>query len=168
MPFAIFSRIVRLVALALLFGGSSAVVFAAITLVKAATAAGVPVSEAATANAPIFIQFSKIALGAGIGLLLAECLDFAMEKKPAKLTLARYAASLACVASTMVFAFVIVPPMESLLPSIKSDKRAHEKFHKMHETSRGVFAATILFALLALILPAFEKPALSPPAGENA
>ncbi len=41
------SQILRLISLALLFGGSAAVVFVAVVLVKAAKANGVPVEEAA-------------------------------------------------------------------------------------------------------------------------
>jgi hypothetical protein len=154
-----FSKILRLVALAVLFGGSAAIVFAAITLVKAAQAQGVPVAEAANANAPLFIQFSKVALGAGIALLLAECLDFAANRLTDKLTIARYVSSLLCVATTMIFAFGIVPVMEELRPRIKTDETAHAEFHKLHEVSRMVFASTIFLALISLVIPALGPEA---------
>lgn len=155
------SKILRLVALALLFGGSAAIVFAAITLVKAAQAHGIPVAEAAGTNAPLFIQFSKVALGAGFALLAAECLDFAMHKQTDKLTIARYVSSLLCVATTMVFAFGIVPPLEELRPRIKTDEAAHAEFHKLHEVSRMVFGGTILLALVSLVIPALAPESAS-------
>ena len=43
--------------------------------------------------------------------------------------------------------------MEKLLPDIKTDKAAHEKFHQLHETSRAVFGASIILALLSLVTP---------------
>ncbi len=152
---AIAGRILRTISLALLFGGSIGIVFAAVILVKAAKQAGIPVEEAAAANAPVFIQFSKVALGAGIGLLLGESLDYAFRRKWTKLTLVQYTSSLLCVASTMIFTFGIVPPMERLLPVIKSDQTAHKVFHELHESSRIVFGGTISLALLSLILPIF-------------
>jgi len=153
------STILRLVALAILFGGSAAIVFAAITLVKAAEAQGVPVAEAANANAPLFIQFSKVALGAGIALLLAESLDFANNRLTDKLTIARYVSSLLCVATTMIFAFGIVPVLEELRPRIKTDEAAHAEFRKLHEFSRMVFGGTILLALISLVIPALGREA---------
>lgn len=151
------SRILRYVSLAILFGGSSAIVFAAIVLVKAATAQGIPVAEAAATNAPLFLQFSKVALGAGILLLISELIDFITGKPQSKLTLARYGTSILCLTGTLIFALGIVPPMEQLLPDIKTVAAAHEQFHKLHEISRAVFGASILFALISLLLPVFEK-----------
>jgi hypothetical protein len=153
------SRVLRLVALSVLFAGSAAIVFAAITLVKAAQAQGVPVAEAANANAPLFIQFSKVALFAGIVLLLAECLDFVGSRQPGKLTVVRYVSSLLCVATTMIFAFGIVPPLERLRPLVKTDPAAHAEFHKLHEISRMVFGGTIFLALVSLVIPAFGPDA---------
>ncbi|HEY9868504.1 MAG TPA: hypothetical protein V6D08_05010 [Candidatus Obscuribacterales bacterium] len=153
------SRVLRLIALSVLFAGSAAIVFAAITLVKAAQAQGVPVAEAANANAPLFIQFSKVALAAGMVLLLAECLDFAGSRRPSKLTVARYVSSLLCVATTMIFAFGIVPPLEQLRPRVKTDPAAHAEFHKLHEVSRMIFGSTILLALVSLVIPAFGPDA---------
>jgi hypothetical protein len=152
---AIFGRILRIVSLALLFGGSVGVVFSAIVLVKAAKEAGVPVAEAAAANAPIFIHFSKVAFAAAIGLLLGESLDYAFRKKWNKLTLAQYCSSLLCVALVMIFNFGLVPPMERLLPVIKTDEAARVTFQDLHHGSRMVFGGTIIMALLSLILPAF-------------
>lgn len=152
------SQVLRLLSLALLFGGSTAVVFVAVTLVKAAKANGVPVEEAAAINAPAFIEYAKILAGAAVALLIGEGLDFASDKSAAKgkLRLARYGTSLLCAITAFVFSFAIVPPMDDLRAQIKSDEAAKAKFHDLHEVSRAVFGATILFALLSLLLPAFE------------
>jgi hypothetical protein len=149
-------KFLRTISLALLFGGSSAIVFAAIVLVKAAQAKGVPVPEAAAANAPVFIHFSKIALGSALVLLLSEVIDLFTAEKT-KLTVARYATSAVCIVSACVFALVIVPPLDALLPVINTDPTAHKSFHDMHELSRAVFGVTIFSALLSLVLPIFDK-----------
>lgn len=150
-----FGRILRTISLAILFGGSVAIVFAAITMVKAAQAEGIATAEAAARNAPIFIQYAKINLVCGILLLLGEALDYAKRRMWNKLTIAQYACSLLCVVSTMIFAFAIVPPMERDLPNIKTNEQARQAFHNLHEVSRGVFGATIVLALASLILPIF-------------
>lgn len=148
-------RILRTVSLAILFGGSVAIVFAAITLVKAATADGVPVSEAAARNAPLFIHYAKVNLIFGVILMIGEGLDFAKRRLWNKATIAQYACSLLCVVTTMIFAFGIVPPMERLMPAMKTDEAARQEFRNIHEVSRSVFGGTILLALLSLILPTF-------------
>lgn len=150
------AAVLRLICLALLFGGSASIVFAAIVLVKTAVAAGIPQAEAAAANAPIFIHFAKVALGAAIGLLAAEALDFAMQANKSKATLVRYTASFAAVATTMVFALGLTPMMAELLPAVATNPTAHEDFHKLHELSRMVFGSTILFALISLLTPALS------------
>lgn len=159
-PMAIWIRrlsiAIRSISLALLFGGSIATVVAAVTLVKAAEAAGVPVMEAASNNAPVFIVFAKIALGAAIALLAAEAMDFALDRRTTKLALLRYGASFLAVAATMVFSLGIVPPMEALRPYMKTDEKAHQAFKQLHETSRAVFSLTILFALVSMLVPAFD------------
>lgn len=157
--------ILRLISLSILSGGSAAIVFAAVTLVKAAQAQGVPTPEAAAANAPVFVHFSKVVLGAGIMLLLAEAVDFATRRTRSKLVVSRYAASLLCVATTMVFALGIVPPMAELLPLMKAQSgmaagevaRIHASFHSLHEISRMVFSGTILLAFVSLILPVLDS-----------
>ncbi len=148
-------RILRTIALALLFGGGTATVIAAITLVNAAVAQGAEKAVAAAANAPVFFTFSKVALGAGIALLLGESLDYAGRRIWNKQTIAQYVTSLLCVGSTMVFALGIVPMMQELLPTIATNERAHAEFHKLHEVSRGVFGTTIVLALISLLLPVF-------------
>lgn len=145
----------RTIALAILFGGSLAVVFTAVSLVKAATAAGEPVSEAAARNAPIFIQYAIVNLIAGFVLLIGEGLDYAKRRLWNRSTIAQYTCSLLCVATTMIFALGLVPPMKELLPTIKTNEQARQEFHKLHETSRIVFGGTMLLALASLILPIF-------------
>ncbi len=149
------NKVLRLVSLSILFGGSAAVVFVAVILVKAAVAKGIPVSQAAAINAPAFIEFSKVAAGAAIALLLTEAFNFATQKRN-KLTVARYVASFLCIAATFVFAFGIVPPMKELQPFIGADQAKAQEFHKLHEVSRGVFGGTILFALFALAFSAID------------
>jgi hypothetical protein len=151
----VLGRILRTISLAILFGGSAAVVFAAITLVKAAEARGVPVPEAAAANAPLFIHYAKINLAAGVVLLIGEALDYAKRRLWNRATMAQYACSILCVVSTMIFALAIVPPMERLLPEITKSETAHAEFNGLHKTSRIIFGATILLALTSLILPVF-------------
>lgn len=153
------SKILRWISLSILFGGSASIVFAAIVLVKTAQSQGIPVLEAANANAPIFIHFSKISLIAGALLLLSECLHFAHTKHPGRLTVARYAASAVCVATTMVFTLGIVPPLEELRPLVNTDVRAKQEFHRLHELSRMIFGLTIASALVSLLIPAFEETA---------
>lgn len=148
-------RILRTIALAVLFGGSAAIVFAAIVLVKTGVANGMTTAEAAFNNAPIFIHFSKVMLGAAVLLLLGEALDYAKRRDWSKLTIAQYATSLVCVIGAMIFSLGFVPPMEALLPSLKTDAAAHQMFTHLHETSRIVFGATILCALASLLLPIF-------------
>ncbi|MBX9724438.1 MAG: DUF4149 domain-containing protein [Candidatus Obscuribacterales bacterium] len=160
-----FSKIMRLISLSLLTGGSAAVTFTAIVLVKAAVAHGVSVSEAATANAPIFLSYSKVAMGAAVILAIAELIDFSSLKVKTRLDHVRYASSLLAIACVAVFTFGIVPPMESLLPDIKTVTEAREQFHHLHELSRAIFGTSMLFAFVSLLLPVFKKetsiPALS-------
>ena len=147
------AQAIRLISLAVLFGGSAAIVFAAITLVKSAVAAGVPLAEAAARNAPLFIHFSKIALVCSFLLLLAESLDFANCDRLSKLVIAKYLASGLCIVSTIIFAFGIVPPMQELLPQIAHNAAAHAQFTELHKLSRALFGAIILFASISLVIP---------------
>lgn len=153
----VLAGILRLIALSLLSGGSTAVVFAAVTLVKAATAAGVPIQEAATANAPIFINYAKIATGASAALLISLLIDLRSGGLKGALNLACMASSLACIIAASIYSFAIVPPMEKLLPQIKTVAASYEEFHRLHELSRAVFGASIAFAYLSLILPVFKR-----------
>lgn len=134
------------------------IVFAVVTLVKAAKEKGIPVAEAAMNNAPVFLNFSVVALVCAILLVIAEALDFMKNKASAsKLVKARWATSLIAVAATMAFSLGIVPPMRELLPQIQTNQEAREKFDGMHKTSERVFGIVILFALISLLLPAFDK-----------
>lgn len=155
-------KILRTISLAMLFGGSIAVVFSAVVLVQAAKAKGIPVAEAAATNAPIFINYAWMNLGFGFALLLGESLDYAGRRLWTKLTIAQYAASLLCVATTMIFAFGLAQPMSRLMPELSTSETARQEFHTMHNTSRTVFGGTIILALASLLLPIFgalkQKP----------
>jgi hypothetical protein len=143
------------------------IIFSAITVVKAAQAQGMGIPEAATLNAPVFILFSKIALGAAFVLLLGESLAYAAERRMTKLDIARCATSVITIACAMVFGLMFVPPMQDLLPTMKAESQAHlqtetpahVEFRKLHEGSRGVFAVMMLGALLSLLIPVFAKGA---------
>ncbi|MBX9688037.1 MAG: DUF4149 domain-containing protein [Candidatus Obscuribacterales bacterium] len=150
-------KVLRSVSLAVLSGGSAAIVFSAIVLVKAATAKGIPVAEAAAVNAPIFIHYAKVALGASILLGLSELIDFQSNTQKSKLDTARYLSSFLCIISMLVYALAIVPPMAALLPDIKTVAAAHQQFQHLHEVSRAVFGAGILFAFISVLLPCFKK-----------
>jgi hypothetical protein len=155
------SRILRQIALALLSGGSTAIVFAAITLVKAATAKGIPVAEAAATNSPVFIQYSKVAFAAAVVLAVGELIGFLKGANKTKLDYAQLVFSLGCIGAVCVFAFGIVPPMEQLLPSLNTVEQAKQQFHDLHKISEKVFGASILFAYISLILPAFKRESLA-------
>lgn len=149
----VLGRILRTVSLAMLFGGSVAIVFAAIVLVNAAKAKGIAVADAAATNAPVFITYAYVNLAFGILLLIGEALDYAKRRLWTNITKAQYAASLLCVVSTMIFALAIVPPMERLLPTVRTDKQAEAQFQQLHNVSRTVFGTTIVLALISLLLP---------------
>ncbi len=149
------AKIMRLTSLSILFAGSAAIVFAAITLVKAAEAKGMTVSAAATANAPIFLHFSKVLAVVGVILLISEAADTLSIKKYTKTKLIQYAATALCCLCAFVFAFSIAPQMQDLLPSIASNLDAQKAFHTLHETSRALFSGVIIFAWLSLIMPVF-------------
>lgn len=159
-------RVLRTIALAMMSGGSAAVVFSAVVLVKTATAQGVPVAEAAANNAPVFIQYSRIAMGSAFLLIFAELVGFAINKDKSKMSIWTYAASALAAITALIFAFGIVPPMETLLPSIRTVETAREQFHHLHEISRAVFGASILFAFVSLLLPIFSKPNGNPASSE--
>lgn len=152
-----FGAILRLTSLSILFAGSSAIVFAAVTLVKVAEAKGVPVSTAATANAPIFLYFSKVVAVATMALLIAEALDSFSTRRFSKFKLAQYIATTFCCLCAFNFAFVVSPEMEHLLPYIQSSTGVQEAFHSLHETSRLLFGGIILFSWLSLIFPVFHN-----------
>ncbi len=153
-------EVTRLICLAILFGGSSAIVFGAVVLVHAAKANGVPVEEAAATNAPLFIQFSKVAAVCALGLVISEHYELIKSfklRQRTKLGMAQYITSLICAVAMFVFAFVIVPPMGRLQAQMKQDPSAHAEFKKLHETSRAVFGVAILAALASLVIPCFKS-----------
>ena len=152
-----FAKVLRTIALALLSGGSAATVFAAIVMVKAAKANGIPVEEAAAANAPIFIGYSRIVLGAAIMLTIGEALDFFVGTDKSKLAKMRYLFSGLAIATALGFSLGIVPPMEVLLPRMKEAAEAHQEFQKLHHISQMVFGASILCAFVSLVLPVFSR-----------
>jgi hypothetical protein len=152
------SYILRVISLAILFGGSIAVVVSAITLVKAAQAHGVPTSEAATANAPMFMMFSNMVMVSGFVLLLAESLDYAKHRVINKLLSIRYGASLLCSVATIILCFAIVPPMKEMLGSVHSSERTFEVWEVFHKSSQIAFSVIILSALVSLVMPVFEVP----------
>jgi hypothetical protein len=149
--------LIRLSSLSLLFAGSAAIVFAAITLVKAGEAHGLTVSQAAAANAPIFIQYGKVVAAVGVLLLIAEAIDSFCTRRLSKLKLSQYIASALCCLCAFIFAFVCAPMMDHLLPYISTDTQAHENFHRLHESSRLLFSGMILCAWTSLILPIFGE-----------
>jgi hypothetical protein len=158
-PLYTFARILRLISLAMLFGGSTAIVFAAITLVAAAKAHGMPPLEAAATNAPVFIEFAKIAAIFAITLVISEAIEIkgdlhSLEGRNHKWRMGRYAASIACAVCTFIFSFGIVPPMQQAMVKMKTNEAAHQEFDRMHKISRIVFSGTIAFALVSLIIPA--------------
>lgn len=158
--------ILRLVSLSVLFGGSVTIVAVAMMLVFSAVAEGIPKSQAATANAPIFIHFSKVLLGGGITLLIAEALSFSRSKNSPKPSPMRYILSLLCVATTMIFTLGIVPPMAEMLALIHGKTiispeeltNIQSNFHRLHEISRLVVGGTILTAFFSLLIPASTSP----------
>jgi hypothetical protein len=150
--------VLRVLALAMLFGGSISVVVSAITLVKAAEAHGVPVSDAATANAPMFITFSNMVMVSGFALLIAESLDYAKHRVINKLLAVRYGASLLCSVATIILCFAIVPPMKEMLSTIHASEHSLQVWRTFHESSRAAFGVIIIAAFISLIMPAFEMP----------
>lgn len=152
------SEILRAISLSILFGGSAMVVFVAVVLVKSQTAQGIPVSEAAANNAPAFIQYAKVLTGASVTLLIAEGLGFFSAKIKNTALYARIATSMLCVICGFVFSFVFVKPMAAIQPLMKTDEAKAAQFHDLHEKSRIVFGAAIIFALLSILIPIIKNP----------
>jgi hypothetical protein len=150
------SYILRVLSLALLFGGSISIVVSAITLVKAAEAHGLTASQAAAANAPMFMVFSNMVMVAGFVLLFAESLDYAKHRVINALLTLRYGASLICSIATIILCFAIVPPMKEMLGSVHSSERTEQTWQTFHEGSKICFGVIIMSAFFSLIMPAFE------------
>jgi hypothetical protein len=158
-PLYTFARILRLISLAMLFGGSTATVFAAITLISAAKAHGIAPLEAAATNAPVFIEFSKVAAIFALTLVIAEAIEIkgdlhSLEGRNHKWRMGRYFASIACAICTFIFSFAVVPPMQQAMVQMKTNEVAQKEFTRMHKMSQIIFTGTIAFALVSLIIPA--------------
>jgi len=143
----------------MLFGGSTAVVFSAIVLIKAATAHGMAPLDAAAINAPVFIEFSKVAAIFAITLVISEAIEIKgdlhnLEGRNLKWRMGRYFASIVCAVCTFIFAFGVVPQMQQAMVTMKTNEAAHKEFQRMHEMSRIIFSGTIAFALVSLVIPA--------------
>lgn len=141
----------------MLFAGSAAIVFAAITLVKAGEAHGLSVTEAATANAPVFLAFGKVTAISAALLLVAEGLDAFILKNFSRAKIARYTASILCCLCAFAFSFVIAPAMDNLLPGIANNPEMKESFQQLHKVSRMCFSGVIIFSWLSLVLPCFYQ-----------
>jgi len=148
----------RLICLSILFAGSSAIVFAAISFVRTARLHGMTTAQAASFNAPTFLIYSKIVLAVAVLLAIVELTGFFLSQ--AKLTLAqgiRYGAEALCIAATLLFSVVIAPAMEKLMPQLAESASAYAAFHELHHWSEIYFGCMILFALIALLTPALRK-----------
>lgn len=143
---------VRLIALSILFAGSSAIVFAAVTFVRTARLAGMSTSYAASFNAPTFIAFSKVALAAAVVLVVTEIVEyFFVLAAASRLRAIRYGLDAGCFASALMFATAIVPAMEKLMPLMKDNAAAYAAFQNLHHWSQIYFSGIILCALLSLL-----------------
>jgi NADH:ubiquinone oxidoreductase subunit 6 (subunit J) len=158
-PLYTFARILRSISLAMLFGGSTAIVFAAITLIAAAKAHGTAPLEAAATNAPVFIEYSKVAAIFAITLVISEAIEIKgdlhnLEGRNHKWRMGRYFASIACAICTFIFSFAVVPQMSQAMTQMKTNDSAQKEFDRMHKISRILFSGTIAFALVSLVIPA--------------
>ncbi len=148
---------VRLLALSIIFGGSVAIVFVVINIAKEGHAAGLDTATIGLANAPLFIHFSKLALGAAIVLLVSEIADFFTNPEKSKCTFARYATSAASAILVIVFALGLTAPMADLLPKLKTDAEVGAKFDKLHHISQPVLGAAIALAIASIAMSGKRK-----------
>jgi hypothetical protein len=146
-------RVLRVISLAILSAGSVGFVLAAMAGVKSAQEHGITVSQAATANAPVFAQYGNGILVLTIFLVFVELLDYLMDRKVDRARLFRYGTSVACLLSAVIFAKVLVPQMEELLPNIGGNEEAHAAFQQLHNLSRIVVGALVLFSLASIAIP---------------
>jgi hypothetical protein len=176
-------RVIRVISLVVLCGGSAGVVMAALASVKSAEQHGISVPEAALANVPAFIVYGKAAIVFALLLLVMELLDYLSDKKVDFARLLRYGSSLSCFLAAVFFSAAIVPRMQMLLPSIqsslsnyssigrlsqqspslqadekkiRSNPAAHAAFQQLHESSRLAVTAIILFAFASLAIPLLD------------
>jgi len=104
---------VRLLALSIIFGGSVAIVFVVINIAKEGHALGLDKATIGMQNTPLFIHFSKLALGAAIALLVSEIADFFTNPEKSKCTFARYGTSAASAILVLFFALGLTAPSSS-------------------------------------------------------
>ena len=146
-------KVLRLTSLSVLFAGCAAIVFAAITLVKIGEAKGMTITAAATANAPIFLHFSKVVAATGVILLIAEAMDSFVNPNLTRPKIIQYIATALCCLCAFSFAFFVAPQMEQMLSSLPGNASIQQSFHSLHETSRILFSGIIIFAWVSLIVP---------------
>lgn len=148
---------VRLLALSIIFGGSVAIVFVVINIAKEGHALGLDKATIGMQNAPLFIHFSKLALGAAIALLIAEVADFFTNPEKSKCTFARYGTSAASAALVLFFALGLTAPMTDLLPKLKTDSSAEAEFSKLHKISQPVLGTAIALAIASIAMSGKKK-----------
>jgi len=146
-------RVLRVISLAILCAGSAGFVYAAMSGVNAAHQAGVPIAQAAAANAPVFIEYTKASLVLAIFLVFVEFLDYIFDRKLDFARKLRYATSTSCFVAAAVLALVIVPRMSDLLPDITTKEEAHAAFQQLHNQSRLLVGAVILLAFASIVIP---------------
>jgi hypothetical protein len=146
-------RALRVISLVILSAGSVGFVVAAMASVKSAQEHGASISQAATANAPVFAQYGNVILVLTIFLVFVELLDYLVDRKVDRARLFRYGTSVACLLSAVTFARILVPQMESLLPTIGSSEQAHASFQELHNLSRIVVGALVLFSVASIAIP---------------
>jgi hypothetical protein len=146
-------RAMRVISLAILCAGSAGFVYAAMASVTAASKAGVPIAQAAAQNAPVFVEYSKTALVLSIFVVFVEFLDFVFEHKLNFAKKLRYATSAACLIAATILTLGIVPRMVDLLPDITTKEEAHAAFQQLHNQSRLLVGALILFSFASIAIP---------------
>ena len=146
-------RVLRVISLAILCTGSAGFVYAAMTGVGVAQQHGVPIAQAAAANAPVFVEYGKAALVLSIFLIFVEFLDFVVDRKVDFARKLRYASSATCFIAAAILGLVIVPRMNELLPDIGTTEEAHAAFQQLHTQSRVCVGAMILFAFASIAIP---------------
>lgn len=148
---------VRLLALSIIFGGSVAIVFVVINNAREGRAAGLDQATIGLANAPLFIHFSKLALGAAIALIVSEVADFFTNPEKSKCTFARYGTSTLSAIFVLFFALGLTAPMADMLPQLKSDAEVGAKFDKLHKISQPVLGAAIALAIASIAMSGKRK-----------
>jgi hypothetical protein len=128
-------------------------VFAAVSGVKSAQERGIPVAQAATANAPVFVEYGKAALVLCIFLIFLELVDFVFQRKPDFARKLRYGTSAACFVAAAYLALALIPQMEQLIPDLRTNEESHAQFQALHNQSRVVVTAIIILAFASIAIP---------------